>query len=103
MINPDLSVKTRTSGFASPAESYVTKRLDMNELIIDDVHATFCFRYEGENIHGIRKGNIIVVDRSIDPKEHELVVLTTDNQFVIDKYNNQPNLWGRISWILKKQ
>ena len=103
MIEEKLNINTRTSGFASPAESYVTKRLDINELIIDDVHTTFYFRYDGPDIYGLRKGNVIVVDRAKHPKEGEIVVLTREKNFIIDRFNNQPNLWGRISWVLKKQ
>jgi DNA polymerase V len=99
----ELNINTRTTGFVSPAESYVDRRLDLNELVINNIHSTFYFRYEGENRLGIRSGNIIVIDRSIVPKVGELVVLYDERGFYIDKFENQKNLWGRISWVLKKQ
>jgi ketosteroid isomerase-like protein len=51
---------------------------------------------------GVKKGNILVIDRSIDPVEGDLVVLTEKDHFKIRKYEGQSNLWGRVSWILNK-
>ena len=98
----ELQIKSRTTGFASPAESYVDKRLDLNDLIVQDVHTTFYFQYKGTNTLGVKSGNILVIDRSIEPSEGELVVLFEKECFKIRKYEGQPNVWGRVSWILNK-
>jgi DNA polymerase V len=98
-----LKINAKTTGFSSPAESYVDSRLDMNELITPNPYATFYFRYKGPTIYGIKENNIVVVDRSIDPVFNELIVVTTTSGFAIERYVNQANLWGRISWVLKKQ
>jgi DNA polymerase V len=98
----ELNIKSRTTGFASPAESYVDKRLDLNDLIIQNTYTTFYFRYMGPSTLGVKTGNILVIDRSIDPMEGDLVVLTEKDHFKIRKYEGQPNLWGRVSWILNK-
>lgn len=105
MIIPDqnLKIKSRTSGFASPAESYVDRRLDLNNLICENLLATFYFRYAGTDAYGVTAGDILVIDREIDSKPGDLVVLIEETRFRIGKYENQTNLWGRISWILKKQ
>ncbi len=50
----ELNIKSRTSGFASPAESYVDKRLDLNDLIVKDVHTTFYFQYKGPSTLGVK-------------------------------------------------
>ena len=102
-IDKELHIKSRTTGFASPAESYVDKRLDLNQLIIENVHTTFYFRYMGPDSLGVKKGNVLVIDKSIDPVEGDLVVLTDKTCFKIRKYEGQTNLWGRVSWILNKQ
>ena len=101
-LTQDLQIKSRTTGFASPAESYVDKRLDLNDLIIQNTFTTFYFRYMGPNTLGVKTGNILVIDRSIDPMEGDLVVLTEKDHFKIRKYEGQTNLWGRVSWILNK-
>jgi len=98
-----LKIKTTTTGFASPAESYVDKRLDLNDLIVQDIHSTFYFRYKGPKTLGVDTNDVLVIDRATEPKEGDLVVLTDKLCFKIRSYENQKNLWGRVSWILKKK
>jgi DNA polymerase V len=98
-----LKIKTSTTGFASPAESYVDKRLDLNDLIVQDIHSTFYFRYKGPKTLGVDTDDVLVIDRATEPKEGDLVVLTDKLCFKIRPYENQKNLWGRVSWILKKK
>lgn len=97
-----LYIKTRTTGFASPAESYVDRRLDLNELIINDYKTTYFFKYGGIDMFDIKTGNILVVDRSIHPNIGDLVVLTDSDNLKIRKYEGQENIWGKVSWILNK-
>lgn len=98
----ELYIKTRTTGFASPAEAYVDRRLDLNELIIDDVKTTFFFKYGGVDSLGVCKGNILVVDRSVLPEIDDLVVLTDSSSLKIRKYDGQDNLFGKVTWVLNK-
>ena len=97
-----LNINSRTTGFASPAESYVDKRLDLNELIVQDVHTTFYFRYSGPDVLGVKNGNVLVIDRANEPRNGDLVVLTEKSFFKIREYDGQQNLWGRVSWVLNK-
>lgn len=101
-VTQQLQINSTTTGFASPAESYVDKRLDLNELVIKDPLTTFYFRYGGEEVYGLNKGNILVIDRALEPKEGDLVILTEESSFKIRPYKQQKNLWGKIVWILKK-
>lgn len=97
-----LNINSRTTGFALPGESYVDKRLDLNELIIDDVHTTFYFRYLGPNTLGVKKNDVLVIDKSEVPKNGDLVILTDKTFFKIREYNGQDNLWGKVTWVLSK-
>lgn len=97
-----LYIKTRTTGFASPAEAYVDKRLDLNELVINDYKTTFFFKYGGVDTLGVKNGNILVVDRELIPAFGDLVVLIDSASLKIRRYEGQENLWGKISWILNK-
>ena len=99
----DLTIRTQTTGFCSPAEAYVSHRLDLNELVMPNSHTTFCFEYAGPVQHGVRPGNILVVDRSLDPKAGELVVLTADKDFKLTLWDGSQSYWGRVSWVLKHQ
>lgn len=100
---PELYINSRTTGFASPAESYVDKRLDLNELIVSDVATTYYFRYMGPDTLGVTHGSILVIDRSVTPKDGDLVVLAEKTFFRIRRYDGEENLFGRISWVLEKK
>jgi DNA polymerase V len=101
-LEKELYIKTRTTGFASPAESYVDKRLDLNELIVTDVKTTFYFKYGGVDTLGVKKGNVLVIDRSVEPDLGDLVVISDNSCFKIRKYEGQKELWGKVTWILNK-
>lgn len=98
-----LKIKSQTTGFASPAESYVDKRLDLNDLIVGNTYSTFYFRYKGPRTLGVETNDVLVIDRSVDPEMGDLVVLTDKLCFKIRPYEKQANLWGKVSWVLKKK
>ena len=99
--NP-LESNATTTGFASPAETYVDKRLDLNDLIVKDHYTTFYFKYSGPNVYGVTNGDTIVIDRTEDPKDGDLVILTDKTYFKLREYKGQKNLWGKVTWVLKK-
>jgi DNA polymerase V len=102
-VEAALKIKAQTTGFASPAESYVDKRLDLNDLIVRDAYSTFYFRYKGPKTLGVETDDVLVIDRSIQPEIGDLVVLTDKLCFKIRPYEGQTNLWGKVSWVLKKK
>ena len=56
-----------SAGFPSPAEDYIEKTLDLNELCIEHPTATFFVRVQGESMieAGIFPDDVLVVDRSL--------------------------------------
>lgn len=94
-----LEVKTKTTGFGSPAENYVQNRLDLNQLIPNDIITTFYFKYGGDTKLGAKTGDILVVDKALEPKMEDLVLIKEDN-IILEKFNSQPNVWGVVTWIL---
>jgi len=98
-----LEINSRTTGFASPAESYVDKRLDLNDLIIKDIYSTFYFRYKGENVFDVKDGDVLVVDKSDTPKKDDIVIVVNEKSFKLEKYLSQHNVWGKVTWVLNKK
>jgi DNA polymerase V len=96
-----ININTKTTGFGSPAESYVDKRLDLNDIIPIDIMTTYYFKYAGDEKYGIKPNDILVVDRSLEPKPDDIVLIKSDKIFV-EKYINQSNVWGTIIWILSQ-
>src|SRR5476651_1857441 len=57
------------AGFPSPAADYVEKGLDLNAYLVLHKEASFFFRVVGESVSGagILDGDIVLVDRSVNP------------------------------------
>ena len=75
-------------GFPSPAEDYIDRPLDFNELLIEHPAATFAIRIEGESMTGagIFPGDIAVVDRAREPVNGNVVLALLDGAFTVKRY-----------------
>ena len=64
------------AGFPSPAQDYEESTLDINEYLIDNPPATFFFKLEGESMieFGFQPGDVLVVDRALEPKDQNIVI-----------------------------
>jgi DNA polymerase V len=80
-------------GYPSPAEDYVDKALDFNELLIEHPAATFAIRIEGDSMTGagIFPGDIAVVDRAREPVNGCIVLALLDGAFTIKRYRIKDN------------
>jgi DNA polymerase V len=76
-----------SAGFPSPAEDYIEETLDLNQLLIKHPAATFFVRVAGESMigAGIHDGDILVVDRSIEPAHNKIVVAAIDGNFTVKR------------------
>ena len=82
------------AGFPSPADDYVEKSLDLNELLVQKPAATFFVRAQGESMlgAGIHPNDILVVDRSIDPVPGKIVICALNGELTVkrlERYNGQ--------------
>lgn len=75
------------AGFPSPADDYVERRLDLNTYCVEHPEATFFFRVAGLSMMdaGIFEGDILVVDRSIQPVSGKVVVAVLDGEFTVKR------------------
>jgi DNA polymerase V len=78
-------------GFPSPAEDYVDRPLDFNELLIEHPAATFAIRIEGESMTGagIFPGDIAVVDRAREPVNGSIILALLDGAFTVKRYRTK--------------
>ena len=97
-----ININTKTTGFGSPAETYVNRRLDLNDLIPIDMISTFYFRYSGESREGVNPNDILVVDRSIVPNINDLVITKSD-KLVLGKWDGDSSIWGVVTWVLSQK
>ena len=75
------------AGFPSPADDYVEVGIDLNEQLIRHPTSTFFLRVSGESMlgAGIHHGDLLVVDRSLDPRPGRVVVAVLDGEFPLKR------------------
>jgi DNA polymerase V len=82
-----LAVSRVRAGFPSPAEDYIEDQLDFNELLVRHPAATFCIRVSGDSMTGagIHSGDILVVDRALEPAQNSIVVAEVDGNLTVKR------------------
>ena len=86
-----LMASSAECGFPSPADDYLDRPLDFNDLLIQNPAATFAVRIQGESMRGagIFPGDIAVVDRSRSPVNGCIVLALLDGAFTVKRYRCQ--------------
>ena len=115
------------AGFPSPADDTPHEKLDLMRLVVRHPASTFYFRISGVSMvdDGFDEGDIVVVDRSLEPTNNSTAVCFIDGEFTIKKirqekdclylmpankeYNpikvtaeNEFMVWGVVTYIIKK-
>lgn len=73
-----------SAGFPSPADDYIERYLDLNELLIQHPSSTFLARAQGDSMIeiGIHCGDILIVDRAVEASHLDVVVAALDGELV---------------------
>ncbi|MCX7955357.1 MAG: translesion error-prone DNA polymerase V autoproteolytic subunit [Bacteroidales bacterium] len=120
-------VETIKAGFPSPADDFVATPLDLNELLIKNKSSTFFARVTGNSMEdaGISDGDILVIDRSIEPSDNRIAVCFIDGEFTVKRLSVKNNecyllpanpkykpikitadnefiIWGIVTYVIKK-
>lgn len=68
------------AGFPSPADDHLDRGIDLNDILIRNRAATFLVRVDGDSMRekGLRDGDLAVVDRSVEPRNGDVVVVVVD-------------------------
>ena len=112
------------AGFPSPATDYIEDDVDLNTHLIKNPPATFIIRVQGKSMSdvGIYDGDLLVVDRSINPKNSSTVIANVNEELVVKTFvkgneNNylnsgknkielseNPNviIWGVVTYVIHK-
>ena len=117
------------AGFPSPAED-VRERLDLVKLLVRHSASTFFFQVDGTSMvdAGMDEGDIIIVDRAVEPYNGCKAVCFIDGEFTVKRVElhgdgallmpcnenntrfkpipvgpeNQFIVWGVVTWVIKK-
>lgn len=74
-------------GFPSPAADYVEQGLDLNTYLVRNKAASYFFTVEGESMRdaGILHGDVLLVDRSVEPVHGAIVVAVIHNEYTVKR------------------
>ncbi|MCX7105954.1 MAG: translesion error-prone DNA polymerase V autoproteolytic subunit [Methylococcales bacterium] len=83
------------AGFPSPADDYVEKNLDLNELLVQKPAATFFVRAQGESMlgAGIHPNDILVVDRSMEAVAGKIVICALNGELTVKRLERTHEQW----------
>jgi len=101
VYKPDRSTKRRQpifiatvpAGFPSPAADYEEGKLDLNRHLIKNPAATFFVRVTGDSMlkAGIHGGDLLVVDRSIEPRDKSVVIAVVNGELTVKRIRIRRN------------
>ncbi len=116
-----------SAGFPSPATDYLENKLDLNEYLVKNPAATYIVKANGPSMSdaGILSGDLLIVDRSILPRNESVVIasifgdltvkkIRKKNQslFLISANDEYPSIevkeemecfiWGVVTYVIHK-
>ena len=80
------------AGFPSPAQDYISEYIDLNHELVRHPAATFYGRVSGDSMieEGIEPGDLLVIDRSLEPADGDLAVCCLDGEFTLKRIHLTP-------------
>lgn len=115
------------AGFPSPAEDYLEPSIDLNRELIKHPASTFFGRVSGESMcgAGIEDGDILIIDKSLEPYNGAAAVCFIDGEFTLKfirisakniwlipanpaypkikvTEQNEFLIWGIVTYVIKK-
>ena len=76
------------AGFPYPATDYVEDDIDLNSHLIKNIPSTFLIRVQGKSMDnvGIRDGDLLIVDKSLNPKNFSTVIVNVNEELVVKSF-----------------
>ena len=116
-----------SAGFPSPADDFKEFKISLDKTLVKNKEATFYAKVSGQSMvgAGIDDGDLLVVDKSLDPKNNNIAVCFIDGEFTVKrlkvsgsdvylqpenpsfkaiKVTNESNfqVWGIVTHVIKK-
>ena len=114
------------TGFGAAADDYAERGIDLNEQLIRNKPATFFMKINSNSMinAGIFKGDIAIVDKSVQPTNGKIVIAVIDGEMLIRRYEKSFNklllvaeapkvatievnemsdakVWGVVMWVMR--
>ena len=116
-----------SAGFPSPADDFKEIRISLDKELVKNRSATFYARVSGESMvgAGLDDGDLLVIDRSLDPENGKIAVCFVDGEFTVKRIKKEENrlylmpenkkykrieikeeneliIWGVVEYVIKK-
>lgn len=80
-----------SAGFPSPALDFIDLSIDMNKHLVKHPATTFYGRVKGQSMKdaGIFDGDLLVIDKSLQPTDNKIAVCYIDGEFTIKRIQIQ--------------
>jgi DNA polymerase V len=116
-----------SAGFPSPADDFKELRISIDQEVVRNEEATFYARVSGESMQGagLDDGDLLVIDRSLEPQDDKIAVCFIDGSFTVKRLkvdvdcvylmsenkNYKPIkvsegdellIWGIVTYVVKK-
>lgn len=85
-----------SAGFPSAAMDFIDLTIDMNKYLVKHPSSTFYGRVKGVSMKdvGIYDGDLLVIDKSLTPKNNQITVCYVDGDFTIKRISvNDGHCW----------
>lgn len=84
---------TVQAGFPSPAEEELADTITLDEYLIQNKEATYMLKVSGDSMKdaGIIEGDMVLVDRSKQPKDGDIVIAEVDGNWTMKYFRKQKN------------
>ncbi len=114
------------AGFPSPAADFDETKISLDNVLVKNREATFYAKASGTSMigAGIDDGDILVIDRSIEPLNNKIAVCFIDGEFTVKRIQiekdcvflmpenpqfqpikvteeNQLIIWGIVTYVIK--
>ena len=88
------------AGFPSPAQDYMSESIDLNHELVRHPATTFYARAVGDSMkgRGIDDGDLLVIDKSLEPRDGDIVVAFVDGEFTLKTVKLEPD--GSCLWLM---
>jgi len=115
------------AGFPSPAADFDESKISLDAVLVKNREATFYAKASGTSMNGagIDDGDILVIDRSLEPQNNKVAVCCIDGEFTVKRIKitkegvilmpenkdfqpikvtdeNQLIIWGIVTYVIKK-
>jgi len=85
-----------SAGFPSPAQDFLDLSIDLNKEFVKNPSATFYGRVRGDSMKdlGLDNGDLLIIDKSIAPKDGKIAVCFIDGEFTLKKLQiEKDHIW----------